>query len=121
MKKLQVVEVRTREQIEALGSALTIEGLARSGFSTYLDWIEAQTTLEVRRVYRIRGQVMNDIYDLTGSNRYPDDLNIVSVDLNDLADWKKLIHTRLTVGARWLDDIIDNNLAREAEKRGEER
>ena len=47
---------------------------------------------------------MNESYDLKGTNRYPDDLTFVSVKdyYNPMA--------KIQLGARWLDDIIDNNI-----------
>ena len=57
---------------------------------------------------------MNDVYYLTGSNAYPKDLTIVSFKLSDLINLKtKLFIDKFNVGARWFDDIVDNNLRRE--------
>ena len=48
---------------------------------------------------------MNKICKLKGSNAYPNDLNIVSI--------KKYKCLAMSVGARWMDDICDNNARRE--------
>jgi hypothetical protein len=48
---------------------------------------------------------MNDICKLTGDNAYPEDLNIFSID--------KFRGLAIHYGARWMDDIIDNNARRE--------
>ena len=53
---------------------------------------------------------MNTIYNLTKVNMYPDDLNIVCVDLNDMKEPDKITLPRFDVGGRWLDDVIENNL-----------
>ena len=46
---------------------------------------------------------MNDYFHLTGSNRYPDDLVIITID-----DYYN-VTIKLLLGARWFDDIVDNN------------
>ena len=48
---------------------------------------------------------MNKICKLTGDNAYPDDLNIFSIK-----DFKGLA---IQYGARWIDDVIDNNARRQ--------
>lgn len=107
--------VTTKEEIDALGSALTIEGLAEDSIPDFLDWIKEKTKLNNEKVYIIKGKVMNEIYNLTGDNAYPDDCTIVSVDLNDMENWSAVVMPRFQIGARWLDDIIDNNVRREEE------
>ena len=53
---------------------------------------------------------MNDNYYLTGTNRYQDDLSLVSVvDINLM----KVTFKRFEIGGRWFDDIVDNNASRE--------
>jgi hypothetical protein len=48
---------------------------------------------------------MNKLCKLTGNNAYPNDLTIFSID--------KFKCLAITVGARWMDDIISNNARRE--------
>ena len=55
--------------------------------------------------YITKGSVMNKICKLTGDNAYPDDLNIFSIK-----DFKGLA---IQYGARWIDDVIDNNARRQ--------
>jgi len=95
------------------GSALTIEGLAESSIDDFLDWIEEHTKLKARRAYVTKGSLANSEWGLTGDNAYRDDLNIVSVKLDDMEDCKKVIMPRFQVGGRWMDDIKDNNIRRE--------
>ena len=83
-------QVTTEEQIKKLGSALTWEGL--------------KVDEEKRKIYVISGKLMNRLYNAG----YPDDLNIVCVDLYDLEDFNKIVLRRFSVGARWLDDVISN-------------
>jgi hypothetical protein len=97
-------------------SAFTIEGLAESSFGDLLDWIEQHTKMKTRRVFLTAGALANSEWGLHGDNAYSDDLNIVSVLLDDMEDWKKIVMPRFQIGARWMDDIRDNNVRREAER-----
>ena len=49
---------------------------------------------------------------LLGSNRYPDDLVFLAFSLDGL-DVGKLAMFKLRFGARWFDDIVENNARRE--------
>lgn len=51
------------------------------------------------------GDTFNKMYDLTGNNAYPDDLIFLAVD-NLYEPLYPILKMR--VGARWLDDIVDN-------------
>lgn len=95
------------------GSALTIAGLAEPSIDDFLDWVENIAGLKVRRAYVTKGSLANREWGLTGGNAYPDDLNLVSVKLDDMKDWNKVVLPRLQVGGRWLDDIYDNAVRRE--------
>ena len=97
-------------------SALTIEGLSESSIKDFVEWIEERTPLKNRRVFVVKGSLANSEWGLTGRNRYKDDLNIVSVMLDDMADWNKVVMPRFQIGARWMDDIRDNNVMRERRK-----
>ena len=93
--------------------------MAEDSIPDFLDWIKALTPLKNERVYIIKGVVMNALYNLTGDNAYPDDCTIVSVDLDDMKDWNAVVLPRFQIGGRWLDDVVDNNVMREKEKRDE--
>jgi hypothetical protein len=97
------VNVETLEQLKELNncSAMTWEGLREEDFGVALDMCGA----EGAKGYITKGAVMNKLCKLTGSNAYPDDLTIFSID--------KFKGLAITVGARWMDDIIDNNSYRE--------
>ena len=56
-----------------------------------------------------KGKVFNDLYNLTGLNAYPEDLNFLSIDLDNWDSLGALPMIKFQVGARWLDDIVDNN------------
>jgi hypothetical protein len=100
---MEIIKVETKEQLKALNdcSAMTWEGLREEDFSVALSMCGA----EGAKGYVTTGKVMNEICHLTGSNAYPDDLTIFSID--------KFKGLAITVGARWMDDIIANNADRE--------
>ena len=102
---MKIINVETIEQLKELydSSAMTWEGLDSNDFGEALKEVSQQGVDGTG--YVTTGKVMNKLTKLTGSNRYPDDLNIFSIkDSKGLA---------ISWGARWMDDIIDNNLSRE--------
>jgi len=113
-KKTEIINTDAKTLKELVdGSALTIAGLAEPSIGGFLDWVENIAGLKVRRAYVTKGSLANGEWGLTGGNAYPDDLNIVSVKLDDMKDWNKVVLPRLLVGGRWLDDIYDNAVRRE--------
>jgi hypothetical protein len=114
-----IENVTTKKQLDNLynNSAFTIEGLAENSIVDMVKWLEENTTFTTDNpvVYVIKGSVMNDEYNLIGNKAYADDLTIVSIiDINSL----KIALKRFSVGGRWFDDIVDNNMRREMEKTG---
>ena len=100
---MEIIKVETKEQLKALNdcSAMTQEGLREEDFGVALD----MCGVEGAKGYVTTGKVMNEICHLTGSNAYPDDLTIFSID--------KFKGLAIMVGARWMDDVISNNAYRE--------
>lgn len=98
-----IIEVKTLEQLQDLYacSAMTWEGLREEDFGVALSMCGA----EGAKGYVTTGKVMNKLCHLTGSNAYPDDLTIFSID--------KFKGLAIQFGARWMDDIINNNSYRE--------
>jgi hypothetical protein len=82
---------------------MTWEGLAEESFEEALDYCCEEG--KDGTGYVTTGKTMNEICHLTGTNAYPDDLTIFSIK-----DFKGLA---FQVGARWMDDIIENNARRE--------
>ena len=72
--------------------------------------------VETFEFYTWKGELMNQIYQLIGANAYPEDLTFVSIPLNMFKNIGKLAILKLQLGARWLDDIVDNNARRELGK-----
>ena len=113
-KKTEIINVDSKTLKELVkGSALTLEGLAESSFDEFLDWVDGFAVLKTRRLCVTKGKLANSEWSLTGDNAYQDDLNIVSVKLDDMEDWNKVVMPRFQIGARWADDIYENNVRRE--------
>lgn len=111
--KYNIENVTTKEQLDKLynNSAFTIEGLAEESIPDLITWLEENTTFITDEpiVYITKGYVMNLAYNLVGDNAYDNDLTIISVIDIDLI---KIAIKRFSVGARWFDDIVDNNVMR---------
>ena len=113
-KKTEIINVDSKTLEELVkGSALTFEGLAESSFDGFLDWVDDVAGLKTRRIYVTKCSLANREWHLTGDNAYQNDLNIVSVKLDDMEDRNKIVMARFQVGARWMDDIHDSNIIRE--------
>ena len=106
-------ELTTLQELEDLGSALTIEGLTEDSIKDFIGWVKQYTPMINETAYIIKGKTMNTVYGLTGDNAYPDDVNIVSIKLEDMENSMAVVMPRFQIGARWFDDIVMNNAARE--------
>ena len=100
---METISVQTKEQLKELydSSAMTWEGLRNEDFEVALNMCGQ----EGAKGYVTLGEDMNRICKLMGTNAYPNDLTIFSIK-----DFKGLA---IQYGARWMDDIIDNNARRE--------
>lgn len=100
---MEIINVETKEQLEGLyqSSAMTWEGLRTEDFEVALN----ECGQEGAKGFLTKGKVMNELCGLTGDNAYPDDLNIFSI--------MKFKGLAMYFGARWMDDIIDNNARRQ--------
>ena len=109
--------VTTKKELDALynESALTWEGLLADdeNLNAVENWLEEHNAIPDNTeptAHIIKGELMNKVYGLKGSNAYPDDLTILSITgINQM----KVAIPRLQVGGRWFDDIVDNNTRRE--------
>ena len=103
---MEIKRIETLKDLKELYdcSALTWEGMNENYFENAC----AKCSMKGKdgTIYLTSGQKMNELCHLTGNNAYPNNLNIVSIkDYNCLA---------VSVNARWMDDIIDNNARRES-------
>ena len=112
------IHVTTKEELNALynQSALTFEGMdiGDENLSNIVKWLELHNAITNEEpIFHItKGRLMNKIYKLTGNNRYPDDLNILSITNIKQSE---IAIPRFAVRGRWFDDIVDNNAEREKE------
>lgn len=123
MSNVKLIEVTDAELLKELesASAFTIEG-AGGNLNEWTEGLnEEMSKLNIGTVntfYTFKGKLMNDTYALTGSNRYPDTLTFLCFRLDGLNAGKLAIF-KMQFGARWLDDIVDNNLRREEDVHGD--
>ena len=124
-EKIIKIDVDTKEGLDKLYncSALTFIGLESTdeNLEQLVNWIRKYSEIsDPLNIYIIQGNVMNREYGLTESNAYKNDLSIVSIDLNDIKDVKKITIPRFEIGGRWFDDIVNNNMFRQEEIDGVE-
>lgn len=89
------------------------------------DWTDGLTGMlaeegmgEPKEFIVFSGKDMNRHYGLTGTNAYDGSLTCVMFPLDGI-DTVKLAMFKMAIGARWFDDIVDNNARREEEKKAE--
>ena len=80
--------------------------LSKAGIGSVSEWVS------------FKGSDMNREFGLSGENRYQDDITFLAFPLDGL-DVGKLAIFKLQMGDRWFDDIVGNDLCREAEKEDE--
>lgn len=99
-------------------SAFTFEGFMvdDENLTKLVNFLKENTEVILPiKIYRISGEMMNSKYGLTEDNAYPDDLNIVSLPLTNWKNLGNLPSYKIQIGARWFDDIVDNNRMRQEE------
>ena len=96
--------------------AWTWEGMTTNSnnLQDIIDWFKEQgCPLREEEFWLTTGAQMNEFCGgLTGSNAYPDDLSILSIELENIKDVNKLLVKKFEVGARWFSDIVENNKRR---------
>ena len=112
--------IDSKEKLDELykGSALTFTGVddSEESINAMIKWLKQYTDVsDPFTINVIKGETMNREYGLTGNNSYPNDLNFISIKLEDIKEVNKIVLTRLQVGGRWFDDIVDNNRVRQNE------
>lgn len=117
MKLIKVKDHKTLKMLEEQ-SALTVEGLIEEDAPLFLDWVKHRSPVTTESVYIIKGNIMNEVYGLTGENAYPDDLTLQAIPLNLIKNVSAIIIPRFEIEGRWFDDIVENNAMREAMNNG---
>lgn len=116
VKLIKVTDAKLLKEL-ASASAFTIEG-AGGDLNEWMEGLNGEMTKlnigNVNTFYTFKGKLMNDTYALTGKNKYQDALTFLCFRLDGL-DVGKLAIFKMQFGARWLDDIVDNNVRREEE------
>lgn len=98
------------------GSAFTWEGMSidDKNLKDIVEALKEETPIKLPvTFYTWKGKDFNEKYGLTDSNAYPDNLDFLSISLDNWSEMGNLPFWKMSVGARWLDDIVDNNARRQ--------
>ena len=80
----------------------------------FANWIKNLSEISnPLNMYIIKGKQMNEEYGLSGKNKYPNELRIVSVMLEDIKQVEKIVIPRFEINGKWFNDIVDNDVRRE--------
>ena len=71
-----------------------------------MQWFYENT---ITYIYKIVGKFIKEYFGLTGNNAYKDDLNLITIKLDQLKDIVKLSTIRFDVVSRLYDNIVNNN------------
>ena len=117
MTKYELIEVDDANTLHDLenASAFTVTGAGGdlNEWCVGLNEMLANEEIgQVTKFYTFKGKLMNNTYRLTGTNAYDEDITFLSFKLDGL-NTGKLAMFKLQFGARWLDDIVDNNAIRQ--------
>lgn len=112
-----IEQIKTQAELKDLvtTSAYTITGAGgelEDWKKGYQELLQKEDIGKPSKWYTFKGKLMNDTYDLTGNNRYPDDITFLCFSLEGL-HVGKLALFKIRMEDRWLDDIVTNNLNRE--------
>lgn len=113
MKKIYVEDFAKLDEFYEDWS-LTFCGVIEDEIPLYLNFLKDFTELNDEDCYIFKGKLMNEHYNLTGTNRYPDDVTFLVLKLSSIKDVGKIAVPRFQIGGRWFTDIVDNNARMEA-------
>ena len=111
-----LAERTTKEKIKELinNSAFTFEGLKLVDGDLELMYNKIQSEFNIvntgeHEVYMFTGKDLIEAAEPEYTMRdYPEDMYLVSIPLDVFTDIGKLSIAKLIIGARWLDDIVQN-------------
>ena len=120
--RYNIIENKTKKELDELyeDNSLTFEGtqIEESNLDFLVKWLkEHDCIMRTNDFYIVKGHTMNEIYNLTDDNCYPDTCNILCVKLSDLSNISSICLARFELQGRWFNDIVDNNSRREEAKR----
>lgn len=73
----------------------------------YQELLDKEEIGKITKWVEFTGKDMNEELDLTGDDKYQDDLHILAFNLDNL-NISKLAMFKIKMGDRWFDDIVDN-------------
>lgn len=116
-KLIRIDDSNRKELFEAAyeGSYYTIIGCAgdlNEWIAGYRELLGDRGIGKPEQFTTFKGKDMNEVYGLTGSNAYTDNLTFLMFPLDGLVV-PKLAIFRLQAQDKWFDDIVDNNQRRE--------
>lgn len=107
----EVIKCHTTEELWKLcgNSACTMLGYMPEELHLYIEQLHENGFIGDKiKVYTYDGLLLNKF--LNNPHKFDNNLNIFSIDLDDMKDIEKFAVTlRFKMGYRWLDDIHDNN------------
>lgn len=117
LKEADEKQIRQLESASAFtweGMELSEENLAQIADVFTAEKLVKEDTGEITG-YFWNGELMNSMYGLHGENAYPNDLPFLSFEIGSFNGAGNLNVFKMSVGARWLDDIVRNNALNEEE------
>lgn len=115
---MNIIEVKDTDLLDEFYNkwSLTFEGttIDEANLNWLINWFKEHNCNMIKEdFYVVSGKMMNDYYHLTGDNRYPDNLNILVIKLEDLENPDGIYIPRFEIEGRFFNDICDNNARRE--------
>lgn len=115
---MNIIEVNDEQMLDEFYNkwSLTFEGTTTDdeNLKWLINWFNEHDCKMIKEdFYIISGRMMNKVYHLTGSNAYPDNINILVIKLEDLETPDNIYVPRFEIGGRFFNDIVDNNARRE--------
>lgn len=117
-QEITKIEVSTKDKLNELynSSALTFIGISddEKSLNDMVRWLKRKTEISnPLPIHIIKGKVMNEIYKLTGSNAYRNNLTLIAIKTEDIKNIGVMAIARFEVDGKWFDDIVNNNLEKE--------
>lgn len=98
------INVTSKEQLDELykSSALTFTGVSSydESLNQMLNWIKDKSEISNPiKIHIIKGNIMNNNYELTGNNAYKDNLTLISIKTEDIKILRQLLYQDLKLVA----------------------